>query len=265
MGGGECRSNDYGAATYWDARYSSPSSTGGSGGGRGGEFFDWYQTYPALRPLLRARLPTSSRMLMLGCGNSLLSEDMVKDGYEEVVNIDISSVVIEQMREKHVDIPQLTCNLIFIMDVRDMSFFGDETFDCVLDKGTLDAMMCGNDAPHGASKMLEEVARLLRPDGVYMLITYGAPKERVPLLYQAGCDRKIKLYIMPTPGYQLKRSNGAPLTETIMEEVALTEEGQLPPDYVLKDPESHFIYVCQKSDAANGAPVVADEEIITSK
>uniref|UniRef100_A0A0D9WG56 Methyltransferase type 11 domain-containing protein n=1 Tax=Leersia perrieri TaxID=77586 RepID=A0A0D9WG56_9ORYZ len=214
MGGGECRSNDYGAATYWDARYSSPSSTGGSGGGRGGEFFDWYQTYPALRPLLRARLPTSSRMLMLGCGNSLLSEDMVKDGYEEVVNIDISSVVIEQMREKH-------------MDVRDMSFFGDETFDCVLDKGTLDAMM----------------------------ITYGAPKERVPLLYQAGCDRKIKLYIMPTPGYQLKRSNGAPLTETIMEEVALTEEGQLPPDYVLKDPESHFIYVCQKSDAANGAPV----------
>uniref|UniRef100_A0A0A9DJ59 Methyltransferase type 11 domain-containing protein n=1 Tax=Arundo donax TaxID=35708 RepID=A0A0A9DJ59_ARUDO len=45
------------------------------------------------------------------------------------------------------------------MDVRDMSFFGDESFDCVFDKGTLDAMMCADDAPHGASKMLAEVAR----------------------------------------------------------------------------------------------------------
>uniref|UniRef100_A0A0E0L245 Methyltransferase type 11 domain-containing protein n=1 Tax=Oryza punctata TaxID=4537 RepID=A0A0E0L245_ORYPU len=221
MGGGECRSNDYGAAAYWDARYSSPSPSSSTGGGA---FFDWYQTYPALRPLLRARLPTSSRVLMLGCGNSLLSEDMVKDGYEEVVNVDISSVVIEQMREKH-------------MDVRDMRLFGDGTFDCVLDKGFLG------------------------------LITYGCPKERVQLLYQAGSHKKIELYIMPTPGYQLKWSKGVSLAQPIMEEVSLTADGQLPPDYVLKDPESHFIYICQKPDAANGAnSVVANEgETITSK
>ncbi|KAL6620195.1 hypothetical protein ACP70R_035334 [Stipagrostis hirtigluma subsp. patula] len=246
MGGGECKSNDYGAAAYWDARYSSSSgSPAPGGGGGGGEFFDWYQTYPALRPLLRACLPASSRFLMLGCGNSLLSEDMAKDGYQDIVNIDISSVVIEQMREKHADVPQLT---YMQMDVRDMSVFGDESFDCVLDKGTLDAMMCADDAPHGASKMLAEVARLLQPRGIYLLITYGAPKERVPLLNQAGCRWNIALYIMPTPGYQAKMSKGAP--EPTMEEVALTEDGQLPPDYVLKDPESHFIYVCHKSNAA---------------
>lgn len=39
-------------------------------------------------------------------------------------------------------------------------------------------------------------------------------------------------------------SEGAP--QPIMEEVTLTDDGQLPPDYVLKDPESHFIYVCHK-------------------
>lgn len=53
-----------------------------------------------------------------------------------------------------------------------------------------------------------------------------------------------------TPEYELKMSKGA--TQPTMEEVALTEDGQLPPDYVLKDPESHFIYVCHKL-AANGA------------
>jgi RAT1-interacting protein len=75
MAGGECtcKSNDYGAAAYWDARYSSSSSSTGSPAPGGGEFFDWYQTYPALRPLLRACFPASSRILMLGCGNSRTS------------------------------------------------------------------------------------------------------------------------------------------------------------------------------------------------
>lgn len=190
MGGGNCNPKDFGAAAYWDARYSSPS-TGGKGGGGG--FFDWYQSYSALRPLLRACVPASSRVLMLGCGNSLLSEDMVKDGYQNIANIDISSVVIEQMSEKHMDIPQLT---YMQLDVRDMSFFGDGSFDCIIDKGTLDAMMCGDDAPHGAYKMLAEVARLMRPGGIYMLITYGAPKERLTLLNQVRCHWEVELYIM---------------------------------------------------------------------
>ncbi|WVZ98393.1 hypothetical protein U9M48_043846 [Paspalum notatum var. saurae] len=245
MGGGECKSNDYGAAAYWDARYSSGSPASNAAGGG---FFDWYQTYPALRPLLRARVPASSRVLMLGCGNSLLSVDMAKDGYEDIVNVDISSVVIEQMREKHNEIPQLRCNMQ--MDVRDMSLFGDKSFDCVIDKGTLDAMMCADDAPHGASKMLAEVARLLTPHGIYLLITYGAPKERVPLLNQPGCSWSTTLHIMPTPEYQLKMNKGAP--QPTMEEVALTEDGQLPPDYVLKDPESHFIFVCQQVNSVRG-------------
>jgi EEF1A lysine methyltransferase 4 len=42
---------------------------------------------------------------------AVLSEDMAKDGYKDIVNIDISSVVIEQMREKHKEIPQLTCTV----------------------------------------------------------------------------------------------------------------------------------------------------------
>ena len=38
-----------------------------------------------------------------------MSEDMVKDGYEEIMNIDISSVAIEMMRRKHEHIHQLQC------------------------------------------------------------------------------------------------------------------------------------------------------------
>lgn len=42
---------------------------------------------------------------------AVMSEDMVKDGYEEIVNIDISSVAIEMMRRKYEYIPQLKCML----------------------------------------------------------------------------------------------------------------------------------------------------------
>ncbi|XP_058094361.1 uncharacterized protein LOC131240255 [Magnolia sinica] len=67
-----------------------------------------------------------------------MSEDMAKDGYEDIVNVDISSVVIDMMRKKYEYLLQLKYLQI---DVRDMSFFQDETFDGVIDEGTLDSLM----------------------------------------------------------------------------------------------------------------------------
>jgi hypothetical protein len=95
------RSLSYGEAEYWDARYVE----------EGGAPYDWYQRYDALRPFVRRFAPPASRLLMIGCGSALMSEDMVTDGYVEIVNIDISSVVIEMMRKKYFNIPQLQCIL----------------------------------------------------------------------------------------------------------------------------------------------------------
>ncbi|KAJ8573980.1 hypothetical protein K7X08_010491 [Anisodus acutangulus] len=56
---------------------------------------------------------------------------MVDDGYEDVVNIDISSMVIEAMQKKYSDRPQLKS---MKMDTRDMSSFEGGSFDAVVDK-----------------------------------------------------------------------------------------------------------------------------------
>lgn len=40
---------------------------------------------------------------------AVMSEDMVKDGYVEIVNVDISSVAIDMMRRKYEHIPELQC------------------------------------------------------------------------------------------------------------------------------------------------------------
>ncbi|XP_040371680.1 eEF1A lysine and N-terminal methyltransferase-like [Rosa chinensis] len=109
-----CNTYDYGDAQHWDARYVQ----------EGDSLFDWYQRYSALCPFIRNFIPlTSSPVLVVGSGNAVMSEDMAKDGYEDIMNIDISSVAIPQLKYKQ-------------MDARDMSFFPDESFDGIIDKGT---------------------------------------------------------------------------------------------------------------------------------
>eukprot|EP01018_Ginkgo_biloba_P030003 Gb_32622 [translate_table: standard] len=85
-----CSTYNYGDVGYWDRRYLQEAGS-----------FDWYQRYAALRPYIHMYIPKSSRILMVGCGNAVISEDMVIDGYEEIVNIDISAVAIDMMKKKY--------------------------------------------------------------------------------------------------------------------------------------------------------------------
>jgi len=67
-----------------------------------GSTFEWYGEYrPQLQPLLRKYIKPSSKVLNVGCGNSDLSADMYDDGFQNIVNVDFSEVVIEEMRRKN--------------------------------------------------------------------------------------------------------------------------------------------------------------------
>jgi len=79
---------NYGDPTYWDQRYQEQAGT----------TFDWLEDYPNLKPIFDEYFKDSKndiKILNLGCGNSELSEEMYDDGYLNIVNIDISPVVIE--------------------------------------------------------------------------------------------------------------------------------------------------------------------------
>ncbi|KAF5362401.1 hypothetical protein D9756_002231 [Leucocoprinus leucothites] len=95
--------------------------------------FDWFKSYKDLAELLHELIPEEqSRILMLGCGNSKLSEDMWEDGYRNIVNTDYSGVLVEKMKQRHGQVrPEMEWHE---MDVRDLKF-GDGTFDVAIDKG----------------------------------------------------------------------------------------------------------------------------------
>ena len=64
------------------------------------------------------------------------------------------------------------------MDITDMSEFESNTFDLAIDKSTIDALLCGDDAYLKVAQMLKETIRVLRPGGHYFAISYGTPSSR---------------------------------------------------------------------------------------
>jgi SAM-dependent methyltransferase len=164
---------------------------------------------------------------------------MVDDGYEDVVSIDISSVVIDTMIKKYSDRPQLK---YLKMDVRDMKAFEDASFDAVIDKGTLDSILCGSNSRQYSTQMLEEVWRVLKDKGVYILITYGAPIYRLRL-FKESCSWTTKLHVidksltdqpLDTPKWELTKP------------LPLDADGSSVESAIGKNPDVHYIYVCIK-------------------
>ena len=58
------------------------------------------------------------------------------------------------------------------MDCLDLEYAGEQ-FDFIIDKSTIDALLCGDHAFLNTATMLKEAQRVLKTGGFYMAITYG--------------------------------------------------------------------------------------------
>ena len=63
------------------------------------------------------------------------------------------------------------------MDVRELNY-AKEMFDLIIDKSTIDALLCGNFAYINVAVMLKECQRVLKTGGCYVAISYGLPENR---------------------------------------------------------------------------------------
>lgn len=138
-------------------------------------------------------------ILLTGCGNSRLSEDMYDVGYHLLKNIDISDVVIRQMTSRNeTKRPQMK----FIkMDLLDLQY-DDEFFHVVLDKGTLDAIFTSNDEMviEKVDKMLNEVSRVLKIGGRYVCLSLAQDYILKKLLdYFQYINWFIRVHTISTP------------------------------------------------------------------
>jgi RAT1-interacting protein len=95
-------------------------------------------------------------------------------GFGKVVNVDISDVVIEKMKEMFAEEKALEW---IQADCRSLPF-ENESFDVVMDKGTLDALVCSDAARSNGKSMLSEACRVLKSGGIFVEISCGSLNDR---------------------------------------------------------------------------------------
>eukprot|EP00937_MAST-01D_sp_MAST-1D-sp2_P004428 g4428.t1 len=167
---------DYGSYDYWEQRYEAERVKHGQK-----YTYDWYFPWDTMSTLIEnfSSEEKNERVLIVGCGNSTWPEQMYEAGYHSITCIDWSRGVIGTM--------QTRCRrlegLVFEQgDARRMLQYGDDTFDLVIDKACLDAMLCGLDGVTNAELYMHEVHRVLRAGGLFFCISFGAPAMRTPTL-----------------------------------------------------------------------------------
>ena len=98
-----------------------------------------------------------------------MSVDMYDVGYKSLMNIDISEVVINQMKKTYKD--RVDCKWLQ-MDATKMDF-EDGSYSVVLDKGTLDAMMSeeSDSVNDMIKKYFSEISRVLKTMGRYVCVS----------------------------------------------------------------------------------------------
>jgi len=115
-------------------------------------------------------------ILVLGCGNSKLGEDLLDAGWRgPVVQVDVASRVVESMSHRCSRHAQ-TGDMQFVQDdATVLSAFDDGTVSAVLDKGLVDALFCADDYDQ-CDLVLRSVHRVLRPGCVFAFFSFSQPE-----------------------------------------------------------------------------------------
>jgi EEF1A lysine methyltransferase 4 len=173
----------YTEKAYWDLRFTKEESK------------EWLASYKDVKDLVAAVLTEhdapardKAKVLLVGVGNSSLGQDMVEDGYSDVAATDYSEVVVERMRAK---VGEMDGRLKWLVaDMLDLKGLDDASFDVYFDKAAFDAVVAdGGDSWSPPDELLEkgkqimqEAARVLKPGGLYLQISFGQPHFRKQFL-----------------------------------------------------------------------------------
>lgn len=176
----EDRRSRFSKADYWEERYKKTTKE-----------FDWFGTWNSdtairIKPEVEPFFPSQiNSILNIGCGNSRLGEELYKDGYKGIMNIDISQSAVDKMSQKFAGNSELS---FMQMDITNMTF-ADASFDVVMDKGTLDALYTG--LPAGVKLAVAHIYRMLTPGGVFVSMSFGAPINRRDLNSTSGVEGEL--------------------------------------------------------------------------
>lgn len=186
---------DFSSKRYWDSFFRKRQNA-----------FEWYGEYSDLCDVLHKYCKPKDRILIAGCGNSQLSQDLYDVGYRSLINVDISDVVVKQMEARNkANRPEMQ---FLKMDLLEMKL-EDESFQVVIDKGTLDAIFASEEEKitKDVKQMFGEISRVLKAGGRYICFTLAQEHILKMLLdYFQKLNWFIRVHKL-----DISRSNKSPL------------------------------------------------------
>lgn len=154
--------------------------------------FEWIVSAPQLHSILaQSRLfeettnaSKQRNALHVGCGSSTLGEYLAQVHDYEVANVDVDTEVLVQMLHRWRDMlaQGQKGNMCFVrVDLSTESIpYPSGYFDLVVDKSTLDCLLCTDDA---TTSLFCETYRSLNPqNGVYVVVSFQPSDFLLPLL-----------------------------------------------------------------------------------
>ncbi|KAL6885831.1 hypothetical protein ACP4OV_010092 [Aristida adscensionis] len=165
-----------------------------------GDSFEWYAEWLHLEGPLLALLRgrdggAAAEILVPGCGSSALSERLYDAGFHRITNVDFSRVVVADMLRRHARArPEMRWR---VMDMTDMQFV-DGSFDIILDKGGLDALMEPEAGTNLGMKYLNEVKRILKSGGKFVCLTLAESHVLALLLPEFRFGWETSIQAIPT-------------------------------------------------------------------
>ena len=158
---------EYLDAAYWHGRYESDEA----------ESFDFYLSGKALVETLKSffdDVKKKKKVLVAGVGRSALGAELEARGHS-VVCFDRSVRVVHWARSRYA-----ARNVRYdAQDARALTY-AKATFDVIVDKALFDAMLCDIDGLKAVNDYLAEIRRVLRPNGLFLLVSHAKPKDRLP-------------------------------------------------------------------------------------
>lgn len=195
--------SNFGRQEYWNEFYKQQDS------------FSWYSDWDDLEPFVQELIPSKElRILIPGVGNDEAIVGMYDAGYRNLVLFDYAPEGVQCARRLLGPERSSTVELL-VADARDMPF-ESESFDAILEKGTLDAVYLsgGKDKALSTNHLdmaVRELARVLKPGGIMMSIT-AACVDKVQASFVEHASDWLQLrdgsFYMTEDGYTTNNVDG---------------------------------------------------------
>lgn len=157
--------DEFNKAAYWDTFNAKTAE------------FEWYGSFSQLGGDVKRYIVPTSRVLVVGCGNSHFSAELYDSGVEDITNVDFDKTVINDMISRNKSRKSMKWE---VMDMKKLEFDSD-SFDVVFDKGALDALMSSPESKQDAVEMIDSISRVLKPNGCYACVRYEKSNRNINL------------------------------------------------------------------------------------